>query len=170
MIAGLVIFQRQPEPRVILGLRSDRAEAGKWCLPTGLGAIRRDITTALAEKAPESLKNPMPVIRSMSKRYQQAFLGPAGFALAEARWYVELPLDIKIEQLMPLKPICQLVNDSFLAKIYFAFEWQADEPPKPAETKWPFVEDRFFSREELKGVTVAFGCDADLEDVFWPYY
>lgn len=167
IIAGLVIYQRQPEPKVLFGLRSARAEADKWCLPTGLGAIRRDISSVLAAKAPASLKDPMDVIQFMSVRHQQAFLTPGGFALAEARWYVQLPSDIGVEQLIPLKAISQLDNKSFLTKMYFGLEWRNDKPPKPAETEWPFKEVRFFSRKELEGIPIAFGCDKDLDIVFW---
>ncbi len=123
VIAGLVIYRRQPEPQVLFGLRSARVEAGKWCLPTGLGAIRRDISSALATNAPQSLKNPVNAIRSMSVRHQKALLNPAGFALAEAKWYVEIPSDVGVEQLTPLKPVCQLDTRSLLVKIYFGFEW-----------------------------------------------
>lgn len=167
LIAGLVIYR---DDRVLLGLRSARLEAGKWCLPTGLGALRRDISSALAVSAPESLKEPMAAIKKMSERHQQAFLSPAGFALAEAKWYVEIPSEIGADQLKPLKPICQLDNQSLLIKLYFKLAWQNDDLLKPAKTEWPFRETRFFSREELKSVRIAFGCDKDLNEVFWPNY
>lgn len=174
IIAGLVIYQRQPELKVLLGLRSARVEAGKWCLPTGLGAIRRDTSSALAEAIrkdisadfSKSLKDPMAVIQSMSERHQLAFLTPGGFALAETKWYVETPM--VVEQLIPLKPICQLDNKSLLVKIYFGLEWYAVWPPMPAETEWPFTKVQFFSREELKHIPIAFGCDKDLDAAFWP--
>lgn len=165
VIAGLVIFQRRPEPKALLGLRSARLEAGKWCLPTGLGAIRRDISSALANGAPASLADPMSVIQLMSARHQQAFLTPAGFALAEAKWYIELP-DTDVEQLMPLKPICQLDSKGLLVKVYFGLEWKDVDPPKPAKTEWPFAEVRFFAKEDLKVIPIAFGCDKDLDDIY----
>lgn len=168
IIAGLVIYQRQPELKVLLGLRSARVAAGQWCLPTGLGAIRRDISSALAANAPESLKDPMGVVQTMSERHQKAFLSPAGFALAEAKWYVQIPSGMGVEKLTPLKPICQLDDKKLLVKIYFGLEWHANEPPKPAETEWPFKEVRFFSKEELKSIPIAFGCDEDLVAAFWP--
>ncbi|MFH1423790.1 MAG: hypothetical protein ABIG29_02445 [Candidatus Nealsonbacteria bacterium] len=168
IIAGLVISRRKvSEQQVLFGLRSARAEEGKWCLPTGLGAIRRDISDVLALGAPASLKYPLDVIVGMSDRHKQAFTTPAGFALAEARWYIDIP-QATIEQLVPLKPICQLDGRSLLVKIYFWLDWQSDELPKPAKTEWPFKEIKFFSKEDLKNVPVAFGCDKDLEDAFWP--
>lgn len=168
MIAGLVIYQRQPGPKVLFGLRSARVAEGMWCLPTGLGAIRRDISSALAVSVSQSLKEPMEVIKAMSVRHQQAFLTPGGFALAEAKWYVQIPPDMGVEKLTPLKPICQLDNKKLLVKIYFGLEWHAGEPPIPAETEWPFREVKFFSKEELKNIPIAFGCDKDLEEIFWP--
>lgn len=167
VIAGMVIYQRRPEPRVLFGLRSARVEAGKWCLPTGLGAIRRDISSALAADVPESLKDSLNVIQSLPERLQQAFLAPGGFALAEAKWYIQIPPEIGAEQLTPLRPVCQLDDKSLLVKIYFGLEWNADEPPNPAKTEWPFKEVRFFTREELRNIPVAFGCEKDLEDIFW---
>ena len=166
IIAGLVIYRRQPETQVLFGLRSARLEVGKWCLPTGLGAIRRDISSALAAKVPESLENPERVVQGMSERHQQAFSGPAGFALAEARWYVELPSEISPGQLEPLKPICQLDNKDLLVKLYFGLEWRDDEPPKPAKTEWPFTKVQFFNQEELKHIPIAFGCGEDLHLIF----
>lgn len=168
VVGGLVIYQRQPETKVLFGLRSARTEANKWCLPTGLGAIRRDISSALAINAPESLENPKNALQSMSERHQQAFQSPGGFALAEAKWYIQLPTDVKVEQLMPLKAICRLDDKGLLTKIYFGLEWRDDEPPRPAKTEWPFKEVRFFSRKELKDIPVAFGCDEDLDNIFWP--
>jgi len=164
IIAGLVIYQRQPETKVLFGLRSARSEAGKWCLPTGLGAIRRDISSVLAVGAPETLKDPISVIQGMSERHQQALLSPGGFALAEAKWYVDLP-NTKIDQLIPLKPICQLDSKSLLVKLYFGLEWQDSEPPKYAKTEWPFVEVRFFTKKELESIPIAFGCDKDLGEL-----
>lgn len=169
IIAGLVIYRFEPKQQVLLGLRSARAEEGKWCLPTGLGAIRRDISSVLAVLAPGSLKEPLEAIKAMSERHQQAFKAPAGFALAEAKWYLQIPSAFTVEHLKPLKPIAQLDNKSLLVKIYFGLEWKVDELPKPAETEWPFAEVKFFAREELKGIPIAFGCDEDLEDVFWPW-
>ncbi len=169
IIAGLVIYRRKPEPRVILGLRSARVAAGQWCLPTGLGAIRRDISSVLAASAPQSLKEPMEAIKAMSERHQLAFSTPGGFALAEAKWYVELSSTL-VDQIVPLRPIPpQLDNKSLLVKIYFGLDWPANEPPKPAETEWPFREVQFFSRKELKNIPIAFGCDKDLEEIFWPW-
>lgn len=166
IIAGLVIYQHQPEPKILLGIRSKREAAGKWCLPTGLGAIRRDISDALAERAPQSLKDPTGIIQSLSKRHQLAFSAPGGFAEAEAKWYVDLPSNILLE---PLEPVCQLDYSNLLVKIYFAVEWSQNEPPKPAKTEWPFEEVKFFTKDELNGIVVAFGCDEDLEKVFWPW-
>ena len=168
VIAGLVISRRKfSEQQVLFGLRSARAAEGRWCLPTGLGAIRRDISSMLAAEAPDSLNGPMEWVRRMSERHQQAFLSPAGFALAEARWYIELPSKINPGQLEPLKPICQLDGRSLLVKIYFWLDWQSDESPEPAKTEWTFKEIKFFSKEDLKNVSVAFGCDKDLEAIFW---
>lgn len=169
IIAGLVIYRFEPQPQVLFGLRSKRAEAGKWGLPTGLGAIRRDISSRLAVNAPDSLENPESILQSMSKRHQQAFRSPGGFAFAEAQWYVKLFPDLPIEQLTPLKAIPQLDNDGLLVKIYFGLEWREDTTPKPADTdtEWPFKKVRFFSRERLKNLPVAFGCDKDLEEI-WP--
>ena len=169
LIGGLIIFQHQPksELKVLFGLRSARVEAGKWCLPTGLGAIRRDISAALSAKAPQSLENPEDIIRAMSERHQQAFQSPAGFALAEAKWYVQIPVHIGIEQLVLLNPICQLDGKSLLIKIYFGLEWLTDKPPRPAKTEWPFEKVKFFSKKELGGIPIAFGCDKDLDQIFW---
>ena len=167
VIAGLVIYRRQPEIKVLLGLRSAREEAGERCLPTGLGAIRRDITSALATGAPESLENPAAIIQSLPERQQLAFSSLAGFALAEARWYVDIPSEVAPDQLYPLPPISQLTNTGLSVKIYYALDWGKRELPEPAQSKWPFQEVKFFSRKELEGVSVAFRCDRDLEEVFW---
>src|SRR3989344_839535 len=98
LIGGLVIFRRQNGGEVLFGLRSARQAKGQWCLPTGLGAIRRDITAALAE-VPGSIENPEPTIAQMSERHQTAFASPAGFALAEARWYLDVPASVTLDQL-----------------------------------------------------------------------
>ena len=177
IIAGLVVYQRQSELKVLFGLRSARVAVGQWCLPTGQGAIRRDTSSVLAEAVrrdestdfSKSLKDPTRVVQTMSERHQQAFSSPAGFALAEAKWYVQIPTDVAVERLKPLRPITQLDNKSLLVKIYFGLEWLTEESPKPAETEWSFKEVRFFSREELKGIPIAFGCDKDLEEIFWPF-
>lgn len=174
IIAGLVIYQRRPEVKVLFGIRSGNVGVGQWCLPTGLGSIRRDTSDVLAEAIhrdtsadfSESLKDPMSIIRSMSPRHQQAFSTLRGFALAEAQWYVEISSAL-LEQLVPLKPICQFDNERVTVKAHFALEWHIDEPPKPAKTVRPFKEIKFFSREELKGIPIAFGCDKDLEEIFW---
>jgi len=176
IIAGLVIFQRQPELRVLLCLRSASEAAGQWFLLTGLGAIRRDITAAFAEalagvkpnEASQILKNPWPVMQSMSERHRKAFSSSAGFALAEASWYLEISRFVQVQHLIQLKPICLPDSSNILLKLYYAVEWPHG-PIKPAKTEWPFAEVRFFSREELKNISIAFGCDADLEDVFWPW-
>lgn len=164
IVAGLVIHRNQ---QVLMGLRSARLEAGKWCLPTGLGAIRRDVSSFLANGSPGSLEEPMRWVQFLSERHQQAFLSPAGFALAEARWYIEIPSKITPEQLKPLKPICQLSGAALLVKVYFGLEWKVNEPPNPAKTEWPFAEVRFFSRQELKNIPIAFGCGEDLDICFW---
>lgn len=164
IVVGLVIHY---DRRVLLGLRSARMEAGKWCLPTGFGAIRRDVSDALIKAAPASLEDPMIVVRYLSERRKQALLSPAGFALVETRWYVELPAKIDPEQLEPLRPVCQFNNKSLLVKLYFGLDWRNNKPPLPAKTEWPFAEVKSFSRQELKGIPIAFGCDRDLETVFW---
>lgn len=166
IIAGLVIYRCRPENQVLFGLRSARQEKGKWCLPAGLGAIRRDISSALASAAPKSLKNPLAVVSALSKRQQDAFLTPAGFALAEAQWYVDLS-STKKEQLVPLKPVCRLSGEGLLIKLYFKLEWNDSEPPNPAKTEWPFEKVKFFSRKELTQAEIAFGCDEDLDEAFW---
>ena len=172
--AGLVIHRNH---KVLLGLRSPkRAAPNQWCLPTGLGAIRRDISSAFvavldagcSQPLENLLKNPTVVVQAMLERHQKAFQSPAGFALAEAKWYVQLSSGVSVEQFKPLKPICQLDNKSLLVKIYFGLEWYANEPPIVAETEWPFKEVKFFSREELKNIPIAFGCDKDLDEIFWP--
>lgn len=164
IIAGLIIHR---DRKVLLGLRSARAEAGRWCLPAGSGVVRRDISDVLAKSAPLSLNDPMNFIQIMSERHKQALLSPAGFALAEARWYVELPPEITPGHLEPLKPICQLDSQNLLVKLYFGLRWQDGEPPKPAKTEWPFVKAKFFTQQELADVSIAFGCGKDLETIFW---
>ncbi|MBI2041580.1 MAG: hypothetical protein HYT20_00990 [Candidatus Nealsonbacteria bacterium] len=164
IVAGLVIYRRKPEPQVLLGLHSVRFEAGKWCLPTGLGVIRRDISSALAFGSPATLRDPVNAIQGMSESHKQALLTPAGFALAEAKWYIELPPNIGVEQLVPLKPICQLGGKSLLVKVYFGLEWEVDDLPKPVTE---FAEVKFFTREELKSIPIAFEVK-DLNVCFWP--
>ena len=115
----------------------------------------------------------MSAVQIMSERQQQAFLSPAGFALAEARWYIALPPDIysyiKVEA---LELVGQFDLKSVLVKIYYAMEWPGKELPRPATTgtEWPFDEVRWFTREEIKKVKVAFGCEEDLEKIFWPRF
>jgi len=175
LVAGLVIYQRQPELKVLFGLRSASIGAGLWCLPTGIGVIRRDISSVLAEAIrsdeskdfSKSLKDPMGAVQTMSERQQKAFLSPAEFALAEAKWYVKIPPELRIDQFEPLKPICQFDAKSLLVKLYFGLEWRTDEQPRPADTGWPFKEIGFFSKEELKSIPIAFGCEEDLVSVFW---
>jgi hypothetical protein len=166
IIAGLVIHK---DDKVLLGLRSARAEAGKWCLPTGLGAIRRDISDFLINNGIAAIKDPETYISQMDFRRQAAFKDPRGFAWAETKWYVDFPDKLQITWFAPLPPICELTNDKLLVKMYFSLEWQLAEPPFPAKTEWPFAEVRFFSREELGKVPVAFGCDKDLDQIFWKW-
>lgn len=184
LVTGLVIYQLRPEPRVLLGVRQKRDAAGDWCLPTGLGAVRRDITAALlktltaeSSKAHDLLskllKDPTPLIQNLPERVQPALKSPAGAALAEARWYVELPADlysyVKVEA---LELAGKVDLESALVKIYYALKWPGKELPKPATTgtEWPFKEVRWFNREEIKKVKVAFGCGEDLERIFWPRF
>lgn len=168
IVAGLVIFQTKPELKVLLGIRSAREEKGKWCLPMGLGVIKRDISGVLAQGAPSSLDDPMKLVQFMSERHKEAILSPAGFALAEARWYVDIPPAISAERLSPLKAICRIDKESLLVRAYFGLKWDPKVIPKPATSEWPFAEVRFFSRKELKGIPIAFSCDKDLEEIFWP--
>jgi len=47
IIAGLVVYRReQGIPQALFGLRSPkRAAPNQWCLPTGVGALRRDASS-----------------------------------------------------------------------------------------------------------------------------
>lgn len=180
-IGGLVIWRRNKksdEIEVLLGLRSPlRAAPNQWCLPTGEGALRTDLWKAFMQamqKDPtlnleDLFKNPMLVIRNMPSRQRQLMSGPPGFAKAEAEWYLDLRGKVRIENLKRLRPICQDIGEGTITKHYYAFEWTDEEIPMPAEeSDWPFQKVQFFSEKELTEVPVAFGCDKDLAEIFWP--
>ena len=195
LIGGLVIYYAG---KVLMGKRQGRAEAGKWCLPTGRGAFTGDLTEAVGAELVAAgmspglvrdqardcalviLKNPeaqAPI--QLSPRVRIALRDSAGFAFAESLWYVWLPLEC-LSALIPLPVIANYVEEEtkdgtkykLITKMYFALEWPSSVPPPPASSEvsqWPFVKTAFYTKEQLKGIPIAFGCDEDLDQVFWPW-
>lgn len=176
LVAGVIVYRGyDPAKReILLGLRGpNRAEPNKWALPTGRGAIVNDAKQVLAHHAPDSiLKDPKPALKELNDRQRMAFDSPAGFALAEAQWYVDIPNTV-LDKLEPFGSII-LNNDHLLTKLLFKLKWADDadkpEPQNAAVSEWPFKETGFFDQSTIAEMAkidrLAFECNRDFEGLF----